>query len=347
MSLVDAVLTKALRTTPLHHLQLAYQGRVQRVGLKLEEHGATGSIKDRTAVGLLRALHEERPLAPGTVVVESTSGNLGLAMANLLAAMDCSFIAVVDLKTPLTTRRTLEASGARVVVVDEPDGQGGYLLSRLRTVRRLCERHPEYRWPDQYANPASPAVHRATTGPELTEQAGPDLSAVYVPVSTGGTFAGVAAHLRTHRPDVTPVAVDLRGSLALGGAAGRRLIPGIGASRPSVFLPAPHTHRSVHVDDVEAMAVCRILAEDLGHELGGSSGCVLAALLADMAQGRLDPGLPVCLAADGGRKYRDTVFSDTWASRHDILTDLTRAMGRLRRDGLRFSIRQYQEHHTP
>ncbi|MGW1101470.1 pyridoxal-phosphate dependent enzyme [Streptomyces sp. NPDC002540] len=112
MPRVEPVLERALRRTPLLHLDVAHRGRTRRLGLKLEESGPTGSVKDRSAVELLQALHDERPFTPGTVVVESTSGNLGLALARLLPSIDCVFLAVVDLKTPHATRRTLTASPA-------------------------------------------------------------------------------------------------------------------------------------------------------------------------------------------------------------------------------------------
>ncbi|MFE7468286.1 pyridoxal-phosphate dependent enzyme [Streptomyces sp. NPDC057499] len=343
VSRVNPVLARALATTPLLRLDVAHRGRVRRLGLKLEAQGPTGSVKDRSAVGLLRSLHDERPLTPGTVVVESTSGNLGLALARLLPAIGCEFLAVVDLKTPHATRRGLTDSGARVIVVDEPDGLGGYLLSRLRRVRELCADNPGYRWPDQYENWAAPEIHRRTTGPELTGQAGQDLGTVYVPVSTGGTLAGIAAHLREHRPDVAAVAVDVRGSLAVSGSAGRRLVPGIGASRPSAFLRAPHSYdRAVHVDDIEAIAVCRILAEDIGLALGGSSGCAVRAMLGDRAESG-DDRLSVCLAADGGSKYRDTLYSDDWAAEQGVAKEITSAVRRLRSEGLFFD-RKHQEH---
>ncbi|MFB8035518.1 pyridoxal-phosphate dependent enzyme [Streptomyces sp. NPDC056004] len=344
MSRVNPVLARALTTTPLLRLDVAHRGRVRRLGLKLEEHGPTGSVKDRSAVGLLRALHDERPLTPGTVVVESTSGNLGLALARLLPTLGCDFLAVVDLKTPHATRRGLADSGARVIVVDEPDGLGGYLLSRLRRVRELCADNPGYRWPDQYENWAAPHIHRYTTGPELTAQAGPELGAVYIPVSTGGTLAGISAHLREHRPDVAAVAVDVRGSLAVSGSGGRRLVPGIGASRPSVFLKAPHSyHRAVHVDDIEAIAVCRIIAEDIGLALGGSSGCAVRAMLTDQEEAGTDGRLAVCLAADGGAKYRDTLYCDNWATEQGVAKEITAAVQRLRSEGLFFD-RKHQEH---
>ncbi|MFB7915612.1 pyridoxal-phosphate dependent enzyme [Streptomyces sp. NPDC056061] len=162
MPRVQPVLARALRRTPLLHPDVAHRGGARRPGLKPEQYGPTGSVKDRSAVALVRALHDERPPAPGTAVVESTAGNL--ALAHLLSAVDCSFLAVIGLKTPPATRRMLAERGARTVVVDEPDGRGGYLLSRLRTVREPCEGNPACRRPDQYENPASPDIHRRTTG---------------------------------------------------------------------------------------------------------------------------------------------------------------------------------------
>lgn len=332
---VEWAFGEVLRRTPLRRIEISLRGDTVGFGFKWEECGVTGSVKTRTAVGLLSDLHHERPLVPGTVVVESTSGNLGLAMVDILAGIGCGFLAVVDLKTPQATRRALLDRGARLVVVDEPDGQGGYLLSRLDAVRRILDDHPDYRWPNQYENPASPEAHRISTGPEIVEQAGAALSAVYAPVSTGGTLAGISAHLREFRPAVRCVAVDVTGSVALGGVAGRRLIPGIGASRRSVFLRGDEYDHVVEVDDVEAIAVCRMVAEDLGLAIGGSTGCVLRALLSDIIAGVVT-GFPVCLAADSGAKYVDTIFSDDWTKEQGIHADVCAAVGRWRADGLAF-----------
>ncbi|MFD9600776.1 pyridoxal-phosphate dependent enzyme [Streptomyces sp. NPDC059970] len=187
-------------------------------------------------------------------------------------------------------------------------------------------------------------LHRRTTGPEITEQAGPELGAVYVPVSTGGALAGISAHLRRHRPDVAAVAVDVHGSPAVAGSAGRRLLPGIGASRPSAFLKGPCGYdRAVHVDDIEAIAYCRILAEDVGLVLGGSSGFVVRALLTDLENGRMDDRLAVCLAADDSGKYRDTLYCDDWATEQGVVKEITAAVEQLRREGLFFN-RKHQEH---
>lgn len=323
--------------TPVRTAAVRYRGHTGEVLLKQESANPTGSVKDRTAAGLLRALDRVETLRPGTVVVESTSGNLGMALARLLTALDCRLIAVVDPKTPEPTRRALAAAGAELRMVTEPDGFGGYLITRLRAVAELRRAHPGHRWTDQYGNPANPLIHQETTGPEIVRQGGPALDAVYVAVSTGGTLAGVSAHLRDRAAGVRMVAVDLRGSMAVGPAAGtRRLIPGIGASRPSSFLRPGSYDRAVPVADADAIAMCRILAADTGLTVGGSTGCVLAACVQDLPTGYARR--PLCLCPDDGTKYADTLYDDGWLRRGGVLADVQESIARFRRDDLAYRL---------
>jgi cysteine synthase len=280
-------------------------------------------------------LDRAEPLVPGTVVVESTSGNLGLAMARQLAEIDCRLIAVIDPKTPPTTRDTLAAAGVEVCYVDSPDGFGGYQLTRLERVRALCAANPGYRWPNQYGNYANPWIHQLTTGPEIARQGGRELDAVYVAVSTGGTLAGISAHLRTLDRPIRVVAVDAHGSLVTGSSPGRRHIAGIGASRPSAFLTDYSYDAAIRVDDAGAIAVCRILLADTGLALGGSSGCVLRACLTDLA-GEHPPRHPLCVSPDAGDRYRATIYDDTWLTSVGIADEVRLAQRRLRAEGLRF-----------
>jgi cysteine synthase len=313
----------------------AYQGHEHQIRLKHESFNPSGSIKDRTAAGLLMAMDQREPLVPGTVVVESTSGNLGLGMARLLAELECRLVAVIDPKTPPTTREALTAAGADVRFVDSPDGLGGYLLTRLRTVRDVCTANPGYRWSDQYGSYANPWIHQLTTGPEIAQQGGPELDAVYVAVSTGGTLAGISAHLRTLEQPIRIVAVDTMGSLVTGAPPGRRLIAGIGASRRSAFL-SPYSYDAVTwVDDPDAIAVSRILLADTGIALGGSSGCVLQACLADLAATN-PPRNPLCLCPDGGDRYQATLYNEAWLEEVGVLEPVRQAQARLRANGLRF-----------
>jgi 2,3-diaminopropionate biosynthesis protein SbnA len=322
--------------TPLRRIVMTHRDRRFDVGLKLETANPTGSIKDRTAAGLLAELQVSAPLTPGSVVVESTSGNLGLALATLLSRTGCHFIAVIDPKTTDSMRRALHEAGAEVHVVEEPDGHGGYLLTRLAHVRALCARNPEYRWLNQYENLANPRAHARTTGPEIVQQASATLDAVYVPVSTGGTLAGVSRYLRAHRPDVRIVAVDAVGSRAIGESTGRRLLTGIGASRRSSFLFPGVWDRAVHVRDVDAFAMCRVLRSDLGVCLGGSSGSALWALGADLAAGWQPHGLRVCLCPDGGERYVDTFYARPWLTRLGIAAEVDRSVAQLRAVGVSF-----------
>lgn len=320
--------------TPTVNLVVRTNSGAHAIRLKIEAFNTTGSVKDRTAAGLIRAMDERSPLRPGDVVVESTSGNLGLALANRLTARGCRFVAVVDLNTPVESRRALTAAGAELVVVDEPDGRGGYLLNRLRTVRELCARHPGYRWPDQYTNPANPAVHAQETGPELLRQT-PDVDAVYLAVSTGGTLAGVSRHLRAVAPGVRIVAVDAEGSLVTGAKVGKRLLSGIGASRSSRFLTPGAYDDAMQIADVDAFAVCWMLLADTGLSLGGSSGSVVRACLRDLASSR-SPMVPVCLCPDGGQKYIDNFYAEDWLSEHSLLRPVRDRIRAFRESGMIF-----------
>jgi cysteine synthase len=314
-----------------------YRGMRRRFLLKLESANVTGSIKDRTASGLILMLERERPLTPGSVVIESTSGNLGIAMASLLRQIDCRCIAVIDPRTPAATREELSRRGAETVLIDEPDQYGGYLLSRLREVDRLLDANPDYRWPDQYRNHANPRIHELTTGREIAEQGGPACDGVYVAVSTGGTLAGVSSYLRRHRPDMHIVAVDAAGSQAITDSTGRRLVPGIGSSLRSSFLDATSYDDFAMIGAAESFAMCRVLWDDLNITVGGSSGSVIYAMAT--GAGRRQTSLPMCLCPDDGTKYLDTFYSDRWLADIGLLDETTEVIGRLRADGLSFSLK--------
>jgi N-(2-amino-2-carboxyethyl)-L-glutamate synthase len=333
-----ADLAGQIRPTPVVTVTVTCRGRVHRVLLKRECHLPTASIKYRTAVGLLREMDRISPLRPGTVVVESTSGGLGAALAHLLVPLGCELIAVIDPKTPAATRRELSAAGARLHCVTETDGYGGYLYTRLHLVHELCRANPDYRWPDQYGNPANPRIHQETTGPEIIAQGGPGLDAIYVAVSTGGTLAGIAAHVRSLGRPIRLVAVDAIGSQATGPQPnGWRHIPGIGSSRRATQLLPDSYDRAVHVPDAEAIALCHQFHADTGMRLGGSSGHVLRACLGELA-GPRPPARPLCVCADDGDRYVDTVYNPAWPAAELLAAEIAAARAQFHRNGLTFSL---------
>jgi cysteine synthase A len=297
--------------TPVLPVQLTVGGRPRTVHLKLEGRNVAGSIKARTAYGLVRGLARSGRLRPGGKLLESTSGNLGIALAMLARHLGVGFTAVVD---PLVSRESLEqltGLGAVLDVVRERDPTGGYLLSRLARVRELQARDSAYVWPNQYGNPDNPAIHREMTGPELLKQLPRPADAVFAAISTGGTFCGLSQFFRQHSPATRMVAVDIEGSVAFRGTPGNRYLPGIGASRASSFLDPSLVDRFDCANIHEAAYYCRLVLRDCGLHIGASAGAVVAACCRYLEQ-HPDTGLVVCLCADGGEKYAGTVYSDDW-----------------------------------
>jgi cysteine synthase A len=293
---------------------LLVDGQPRTLLLKLESHGDHGSVKGRTAQALWADVADR--VTPGVGLIESTSGNLGVALAAVAASYHVPFTAVMDLRSSAVLVEAVRAHGAEVVMIDEPDGAGGYLLSRLSYVEQRLRAEPRLVWPNQYRNPASPQVHRETTAPELWEQSSRRPMSVVVAVSTGGTLAGFRDFVRSARPDWELVAMDVVGSAALGGAVSQRMLPGIGASRPSEFLP--HGHRpALRVPESDAVHACLWLEATTGVGVGASSGAAIAAAM------RLFRAVPAretvaCLCPDGADRYQDTVYDPRWRRRQAI-----------------------------
>lgn len=247
-------------------------------------------------------------------MIESTSGNLGLALACRCQAMGLPFTAVVDPRTGPSLVRGMLGYGARLVCADQSDGAGGYLLSRLATVRRLCAEDPRLLWTNQYENPANPAA-RETTAAELAVQA-PGLQAVFVPVSTGGTLAGIHQFGQRTGQVWQMVGVDVHGSVALGGQAGPRNLSGIGSSRRSNFkLSGPGAPRAEFVSTGETLACCDWAEREFGIGLGGSSGAALAAALRRMQSDSTLTDL-VCICPDGAERYQHSIYDAGWRAPH-------------------------------
>jgi len=297
-------------------IEMTIGGRTHDVTLKLESENPCGAIKDRTARALIGSLVDAGRLRPGMTIVESSSGNLALALASLAPAFDIGACLVVDPHIAPDKLRRLERTGAQIEMVDRTDAAGNYLHSRLRRVEQLVHDKPGFVWTDQYGSPANPRAHYTGTAPELHAQASL-AKLVYVPVSTGGTFAGTRAYFARHAPGTEVVGVDVIGSVALGGSAGPRLLPGIGSSRRSHFVPTDVAVRSSIVDEGRAIACCRALRAQTGIAVGGSSGAALIAC-ADQLADHPSSGPVAVLCPDGGADYTQTIYADDWVSRHKI-----------------------------
>lgn len=304
-------LVQQIGNTPLYPISMLIDGKVRAVSLKLESENPTGSMKDRTGYGLIQDLEDRGQLDSSSTIIESTSGNLGVALALICKAKGYQFIAVVDPKTTHENISKMEALGARIDCVQRSDENGGYLLSRLARVQELCAQNQGYVWTNQYMNNANPRIHYLSTGPEIYQQMNEKIDVLFAPVSTGGTLAGIGRYMREVSPRVTIVGVDAYGSVVFGTPSASRKLVGIGSSRRSDFITEKLYDQAIHVRDEEAFAFCHALYEQTGLKLGGSSGCVLFAC-AQFLTNHPEVEHSVCVCADTGENYRTTIFDQAW-----------------------------------
>jgi N-(2-amino-2-carboxyethyl)-L-glutamate synthase len=299
--------------TPLVELRRQFPPPGPTVVAKLELMNPSGSMKDRSAAYII-----ERGLADGTVtaashLVESSSGNFGIALASAARVHGLRFTCIVDPKTTQANLRILRMLGADVELVTEADEHGCYLEARLRRVVELCRERPDTVWVNQYANEGNWLAHYHGTADEVLADLDRPLDCLVVPVSTTGTILGLARRLRAAFPALRVVAVDAAGSSIFGGPPGPRHLPGLGAGRRSELLTPGDIDEVVYVSDREAVAGCRALATTEGILAGGSSGAVVAAIE------RIRPGLPrswhvLTVLPDRGDRYLDQVYDDEWVA---------------------------------
>jgi N-(2-amino-2-carboxyethyl)-L-glutamate synthase len=278
--------------------------------LKCEGFNFAGSIKLKAANEMVEAAEREGLLTPESILVESSSGNLGVALAVIAASKGLRFLCVTDARCNLSTRRLMETMGSQVHVITEPDAKDGFLGARIEYVRALCASDERYVWLNQYTNPGNWRVHYRTTAPAIARQF-PGLDVLFVGAGTTGTLMGCARHFREwHRP-VQVVAVDSVGSVTFGGRPGRRMIPGLGASVPPPLLDESYVDDVVLVDEADTIRACHRLAKS-GFLFGGSTGTVVSGAMCWLAAHDECAFTAVGIAPDLGERYLDTVYQTNW-----------------------------------
>jgi cysteine synthase A len=297
--------------TPVVALRRLFPDPDVEVIAKLELLNPGGSMKDRSARHIVEAGLREGSISPGGRLVESSSGNFGIALAIAARIHGLRFTCVVDPKATRANVAILRGLGADVEVVYEPDPAGGYLHSRIRRVEELLVAMPDAIWVNQYANDRNWQAYYHGTGAELAEQLVHPPGYLFAAVSTTGSILGCSRRLRERFPDLRVIAVDAVGSVIFGEPAGPRELPGIGSSRVPELCRPEEIDEVVHVDDVDAALGCRALLTAEGIFAGGSTGAVVAAIA------RTLPMLPrpcrvVAIFADRGDRYLDLVYDDEW-----------------------------------
>lgn len=282
---------------------------------KLEGFNPGGSIKDRAAYYIIKQAMEDGEIGPDTVVIESSSGNMGIGLAQACTYFGLRFICIVDPKTTQQNIRLLKAYGAGVDVVQDPDPiTKEYLHARIERVRVLREEIPNSFWPNQYANVFNAMAHRHTMH-EIVMALDQKVDYLFCAASTCGTLRGCAEYVQMNNLHTKVIAVDAVGSVIFGGPAIKRLIPGHGAARRPELYTSNLADRSIHVTDLDCIIGCRRLLSKEAIMAGGSSGAVLMALALIKEDIPADANCVVILP-DRGERYLDTIYSDEWVNEH-------------------------------
>lgn len=278
--------------------------------LKMESLNPAGSIKLKTAVGLINDLQARGLLGPDTILIESSSGNLGVALAMICAERGIPFTCVVDPNSSSHNIRMMRSYGAEVIQVEIPDANGGFLGTRIELIRQKVASDPRYVWLNQYENAANPRAHARTTARSISQHFG-HVDYVFVGAGTTGTLMGCIQHFQRHHPTTRIIAVDSVGSVTFDTPASRRFIPGLGTSQRPPIFNADGIHALEMVPESHTVAMCRILARSKGLLVGGSTATVIAAVHA--WRERIEPGsVVVALSPDWGERYLDTLYDDQW-----------------------------------
>ncbi|MBX3186884.1 MAG: cysteine synthase A [Labilithrix sp.] len=281
--------------TPLVEL-----GRVSppgaRVVAKVEAQNPSGSVKDRPALAMIEAAERAGKLGEGSVVVEATSGNTGIALAMISAVRGYRCILVMPDDMSVERRRILRAYGAEIVITPAESGMAGAVAEAETIVGST----PRAFMPRQFENASNPEVHARTTAREILE-ALPDLAVFVAGVGTGGTLTGVGRVLKEERPGVRVVAVEpARSAVLSGGEPGLHAIQGLGAGFVPKVLDRAVIDEVVTVSDVAADAMARRLAREEGFLVGPSSGANVHVACDVAARTR---GLVVTILCDSGERY--------------------------------------------
>ena len=311
-------MTAAVGGTPLVALDRLGSDVRPRLVAKLEHMNPGGSVKDRIAMPMIEAAERAGLLKPGGVIVEPTSGNTGVGLAQAAAIKGYRCIFVMADKQSEEKRALLRAYGAEVVICPTdvpPDDERSY----YRVSDRLAREIPGGWKPDQYHNDANPAAHYATTGPEIWDATDGRVTHFVVALGTGGTVSGAGRYLKERNPGLTIVGADPAGSVYSGSAPHPYLTEGIGED----FWPDTYDARIcdvvIRVSDRDSMLTARMATAREGILMGESAGTALWAALQLARDVEDAEALFVVLLPDSGRNYVGKLYSDDWLRERGLI----------------------------
>lgn len=278
---------------------------------KLEFMNPGGSMKDRIALKMIERAERDGVLRPGDTIVEPTSGNTGIGLAQAAAVKGYRLIITMPMKMSEEKRILLRAYGAELILTptelphDHPDNY-------IEVAKRIARENPRTHLLNQYENAGNPGAHYEGTGPEIWAQTGGRIDYFVCGMGTGGTITGVAHYLKEKKPAVKIIGIDPEGSIFTGGPAAPYKVEGIGYDfYPKVFEPGI-VDKMYRVGDAESFREARRMAREEGVLAGGSTGSVIAGTRRLLAEENVEGKVVVMMAHDSGRSYLSKIYNDEW-----------------------------------
>jgi len=308
---IEPGILESIGRTPLVRFDRYLGNQQTELFVKLEAFNPGGSAKDRPAKRMLEEAMRRGQVDADTTVIESSSGNMGIGLAQVCRYYGMNFICVVDPRAQPQNIAIIEALGGQIDVVTEPFN-GDLLAARIIRVRKLLEQTAHSYWPNQYANLDNPRSHFDGAVREIVDALDGEFDYLFVAISSTGTARGCRDYLHSYGSAAKVIAVDSMGSVLLGGTSGPRRIPGLGAGTVPSLARGESFDGIARVTDLDCVVGCRRAAKKEALLVGGSAGGVLESvrrMQADLIGKRC-----VAILHDSGTRYLATIFNDQWVS---------------------------------